>query len=99
MRKIVSLFLTLLLASSVVFAHGGPGNLLGTVKEVTDGHMVVTSKDGHEVTVHLTGKTKYEKASKPASVQDVIEGARVSVKLEKDGKTAVMVRIGGSKVK
>jgi hypothetical protein len=56
--------------------------------------MVVTTQDGHEVTVHLTEKTKYEKASKAAAKQDVAAGARVSVKLEKDGKTAETVTIG-----
>lgn len=96
MRKIASLFLIILLLSSAALAHGGPGNLLGTVKEVRDEHMVVTSKDGHEVTVHLTAKTKYEKASKPAAIEDVVAGARVSVKLEKDGKTAATVKIGSS---
>lgn len=97
MRKIASLFLIVLLASSVALAHGGPGNLLGAVKEVHDGHMVVTSKDGHEVTVTLTEKTRYEKAGKAATRQDVGVGSRVSVKLEKDGKTAEAVRIGSPK--
>ncbi len=96
MRKIAPLFLIALLASSAALAHGGPGNLLGTVKEVNEGQIVVTTKDGHEVTVQLTEKTVYEKASKPAARQDVVGGARVSVKLEKDGKTAATVKIGSS---
>jgi len=100
MRKIASLFLIVLLASSAALAHGGSsGKLLGTVKEVHEEHMVVTSTDGHEVTVQLTEKTKYEKASQAAAKQDVVAGARVSVKLEKDGKTAVTVTIGSSKSK
>lgn len=99
MRKIASLFLIVLLASSAALAHGGPGNLLGTVKEVNAEQMVVTTKDGHEVTVHLTEKTTYEKASEAAGIHDVAVGGRVSVKLEKDGKTAVTVKIGSSKSK
>jgi hypothetical protein len=96
MRKIASLFLLVLLVSSAALAHGGPGNLLGTVKTLSEGQIVVTSKDGHEVTVQLTEKTTYERAGKAAARQDVVEGARVSVKLEKDGKTAVTVKIGSS---
>jgi hypothetical protein len=99
MRRIVSLVLIVLLASSAALAHGGPGNLLGTVKEINDEHIVVTAKDGHEVTVHLTAKTKYEKAGKAAAIHDVVAGARVSVKLEKDGKTAATVKIGSSRSK
>ncbi|HZI65587.1 MAG TPA: hypothetical protein VFF17_03385 [Thermoanaerobaculia bacterium] len=94
MRTLALLFLIVLLASSTALAHGGPGNLLGIVKEVDENHMVVAARDGHEVTVQLTEKTSYEKASKPAGRQDVVSGARVSVKLEKDGKTAVIVKIG-----
>ncbi len=96
MRKIAPLFLIVLLASSAALAHGGPGSLLGTVKTVSEGQMVVTTKDGHEVTVQLSEKTTYEKASKAAAIQDVVAGARVSVKLEKDGKTAATVKIGSS---
>lgn len=94
MRKLALLFLIVLLAASPALAHGGPGNLLGTVKEVAEKHLVVTARDGHEVTVHLTDKTTYERAGMPAARQDVVGGARVSVKLEKDGKTAVTVKIG-----
>jgi hypothetical protein len=96
MRKIASVFLIVLLASSTVLAHGGPGNLLGIVKTVSEGQMVVTSKDGHEVTVQLTAKTTYERASQAATKQDLAEGTRVSVKLDKDGKTALTVKIGSS---
>lgn len=99
MRKIASLLLIVLVASSVALAHGGPGNLLGIVKEVHDGHVVVTSKDGHEVTVYLSAKTTYEKAGQAATKSDVGVGSRVSVKLEKDGKTAETVKIGSPKPK
>jgi hypothetical protein len=99
MRKIASLFLLVLLASSAALAHGGSGKLLGIVKEVHEEHMVVTSTDGHEVTVQLTEKTTYEKANKTATRADLTVGSRVSVQLEKDGKTAVTVKIGSAKSK
>lgn len=94
MRTLALLFLIVLLASSAALGHGGPGNLLGTVREVDEKQMIVTARDGHEVTVQLTERTSYEKASKPAARQDVVVGARVSVRLEKDGKSAVSVKIG-----
>jgi hypothetical protein len=100
MRRIASLFLIVLLASSAALAHGGSsGKVLGTVKEVHEGHMVVTTKDGHEVTVHLTEKTKYEKASKAATRGDLAPGARVSIVLGKDRKSAATVKIGSPKSK
>lgn len=100
MRKIASLFLVTLLVAAAAVAHGGHGHqVLGILKEVHEEHMVVTTKDGKEVTVHLSEKTKYEKASKAAAKGDLAAGARVSVQLEKDGKTAATVRIGAPKSK
>lgn len=101
MRQIASLLLIFVLASSVALAHGGnSGKVLGIVKDVRDGqHVVVTTQDGHEVTVHLTRNTKYQRAGKAVTKKAVAAGARVSVKVAKDGKTAVSVTIGSPKSK
>lgn len=101
MRRIASLLLMVLLASSVVLAHGtNSGKVLGIVKDVRDGqHVVVTTQDGHEVTVHLTKKTKYEQAGRAVTKSAVAAGARVSVRLAKDRKTAVTVIIGSPRSK
>jgi hypothetical protein len=95
MRKIFAFLLLTALAAGTAFAHGGHGHqLLGTVKELTDDHLVVTATDGHEVTVALTAATEYEKDGKPAQRSDLETGVRVSVRLTEDDKTAVTVKIG-----
>lgn len=100
MRKIGSLFLVLLLGASVLLAHGGSSHkLLGTVKEVHEEHVVVTTKDGKEVTLQLTAKTKYERAGKTVTKDQLVAGDRVAVALEEDDKTAATVKIGLSKPK
>ena len=100
MRKTVSLFVVALFISAAVFAHDGHVHqILGTVKEVQGEQMVVTTKDGKEVTVHLTEKTKFEKAGDPATRKDLTAGARVSVHLENDGKSAATIKIGTPKSK
>ena len=100
MRKLASLFLGLLIGTSALLAHGANAHkLLGTVKEVHEQHLVVTTKDGKEVTLQLTAKTKYEKAGKAGTKDQLAAGDRVAVQLEEDDKTAATIRIGTQKEK
>ena len=81
--------------AGAAFAHGGKSHqLLGTVKELHENHLVVTTTDGHEATVMLTQETQYEKDKKPAKRSDLVAGVRVSVQLTEDDKNAVKVKIG-----
>ncbi len=95
MRKIFAFLLIASFAAGAAFAHGGKSHqLLGTVKELHENHLVVTSTDGHEVTVALTETTQYEKDKKPAARSDLEPGVRVSIKLTEDDKSAVKIKIG-----
>jgi hypothetical protein len=95
MRKIFVFLLIATFAASAAFAHGGKSHqLLGTVKELHENHLVVTATDGHDVTITLAETTQYEKDKKPAKRSDLKAGARVSVQLTEDDKTAVKVKIG-----
>jgi YHS domain-containing protein len=95
MRKVFILLLIATFAAGAVFAHGGKSHqLLGTVKELHEDHLVVKAADGHESTVHLTKATVYEKDKKPATRAALVAGARVSVQLTEDNKSAVKVKIG-----
>ncbi|MGH2626213.1 MAG: DUF5666 domain-containing protein [Anaerolineales bacterium] len=95
MPKIFALLLITAFAAGAVFAHGGESHqLLGTVEEIHEDHLVVTANDGHTVTVRLTESTQYEKEKKPARRSDLAVGARVSIRLTEDDKTALKVKIG-----
>lgn len=95
MRRIFVFLLLATLAAGAVFAHGGKSHqLLGTVKSLHENHLVVTATDGHEATVTLTENTQYEKDRKPATRAALVAGARVSIQLTEDDKTAVKVKIG-----
>ena len=97
MRKILVLLLIASFAAGAAFAHGGKSHLLlGTVKQLADDHLVVTSTDGHEVTVMLTEATQYQKDKKPATRSALAVGARVSIQLSEDNKTAVKVKVGAA---
>ena len=100
MRKIASLVLVSLFVAAAASAHGGSSHkLLGIVKEVHEEHLIVTMKEGKEVTLQLTARTKYEKAGEAAAKSDLAPGVRVSVQLEEDDKTAATVKIGSSRSK
>ena len=95
MRKILALLLVAAFSAGTAFAHGGPNHqLLGTVKELHEDHLVVTATDGDQVTVALTGTTQYEKDKKPAKRSDLAAGERVSIQLTEDDKSAVKIKIG-----
>ena len=95
MRKILTFLLIALFATSAAFAHEGKSHkLLGTVKALHENHLVVTTPDGREKTVQLTQTTRYEKDKKAVTRAALVAGARVSVNLSEDDKTAVKVTIG-----
>ena len=102
MRRIFVLLLIAKFAATfggTAFAHGGKSHqLLGTVKELHENHLVVTATDGHQATVALAKATKYEKDMKPATRAALVVGSRVSIQLTEDNKTAVKVKIGGVNV-
>ncbi len=96
-NKLFAFLLITLFAAGAALAHGGESHqLIGTVKELHENHIVVTATDGHEVTVTLTESTQYEKDKKPAQRSDLEAGVRVSIKLGEDDKTAVKVKIGSA---
>jgi hypothetical protein len=95
MRKVFVLLLIATFAAGAVFAHGGKSHLLlGTVKELHKDHLVVKATDGHETTVALAKATLYEKDKKPATAAALVVGARVSIQLTEDNKSAVKIKIG-----
>lgn len=95
MRKILAFLLVAAFATGAAFAHGGKSHqLLGTIKELHENHLVVTATDGHVATVKLTKTTQYEKDKKAATRSALAAGVRVSIQLTEDDTTAVKIKIG-----
>jgi hypothetical protein len=92
-HRLLPALLALAIAATAL-AHGGHKHqFLGTVKALHDNHLAVTTTDGKEETFTLTDKTRYTKGTAAATKADLKEGARVSVHVENDGKTATTVKI------
>lgn len=102
MRRIFVLLLIGTFAATfagTAFAHGGKSHqLLGTIKELHENRLVVTATDGHQATVALAKATRYEKDLKPVTRAALVVGARVSIQLTEDNKTAVKIKIGAAPV-
>ena len=95
MRKLVVTLLLFVAFAATALAHGGKTHrLMGTVKALHEDHLTITTTDGKEAAAHLTPETKYEKAGQPADRSALVEGARVSIQLDEDDKTALKIKIG-----
>ena len=96
MRRMFAFFALAALFTTGAFAHGGKShNVMGTVEQVRENQLTITTTAAKEATVTLTSDTKYEKDGKAADRAALVRGARVSIQLDEDDKTALKVKIGG----
>jgi len=96
MRKILTLLLVTAAFATTALAHGGRSHqLLGTVKSLHENDLTITTTAGREASVNLTADTKYEKDKKASDRSALVEGARVSIQLDEDDKTAIKIKVGG----
>ena len=96
MRKSALVAFVLILASSLAFGHAGEEHTyMGTVQSKhADGSFMLKKTDGEVMHVEVNAKTVYLRAdNSAAAAADLAAGKRVVVKISKDGKTALSVRM------
>jgi hypothetical protein len=95
-RYLAAIALVILPVSAL--AHGGGEHIMGTVKAVDGGSLIVETMEKKAVKVVIDDKTRFEKDGAPASARDLTVGARVVVHTAKrkdaGDLTAVLVRVG-----
>lgn len=97
LRRLTIISILTLALAATAFAHGGHKHqFLGTVKMLHENHLVVTTTEKKDVTFTLTATTRLSKGPNAATKADLIEGARVSVSVENDGRTATTVKIAAN---
>ena len=95
MHRFAVILLLFVAAAGAALAHQGKSHrLLGTVESVAEERLTVTRTDGSRATVALTPETRYEKDQKATDRSALVAGARVSIELTEDDRTAVKVKIG-----
>ncbi len=102
MKRIVILTLLFLFTATIAFAHAGEEHTyLGTVTKLNaDGSFVIKMTNGKDRTVLVSKNTKYLHADGHAAKRsEVAVGKRVSVRIAKDGKTALNVKFSAPEKK
>jgi Domain of unknown function (DUF5666) len=87
-HQIVSLFVLVVLISSVSFAHGDKKHVMGTLEKINADSVVVKQADGKSVEVKLASSTMYvTRDGKAAKVSDLAVGDRVVIHATPNGDT------------
>jgi hypothetical protein len=93
--KIVTVY-TILIFSTLVFAHGNEQHVMGTVAKIEPGSISVRTTTGDVKSVMVLPETKFAKGSSPATQQDLKVGDRVVIHAKPEGSRlhATEVKIG-----
>jgi uncharacterized protein GlcG (DUF336 family) len=101
MKKTLTVTLLLLFAvATVAFGHAGETHgYMGTITTLNnDGSFMLKKTDGTTMLVLVAKTTSYLHADdKAATAADLKAGSRVVVKISKDGKTALSVKMAAAK--
>lgn len=95
MKRMTLLTLLFLFTATVAFAHAGEEHTyLGTVTKINaDGSFVIKMTNGKERTILVSKTTAYIHADgHKGKREELVVGKRVSVRIAKDGKTAIHVK-------
>jgi Domain of unknown function (DUF5666) len=98
MKRIILLFVMVVLAVGVAFAHGKAQHVMGTVTAMTDDSITARTAAKDPVTVYTMPETKYDKSGTPGSMKDLKVGDRVVIHAAKmnDKLMATEVRFGAA---
>ena len=99
-KRIAILSLLFLFTATIAFAHAGEEHTyLGTVTKVNaDGSFVIRMTNKKDRTVLVSKNTTYTHSDgHEAKRAEVVVGKRVSVRISKDGKTALSVKFSAAK--
>lgn len=99
MKRIAILSLLFLFTATLAFAHAGEEHTyLGTITKIhKDGSFVMKMTNGKDRTVLVSESTTYTHADGHEGKRaELVAGKRVSVKISKDGKTALTVKFSAA---
>ena len=86
LKKAITLSFIALFLAGVLLAHGNATHLMGTVTALGKDTVTIQDKDGKTVVVMLEKATKYLKAKKPVSIDELKVGTRVVIDAEMNEK-------------
>src|SRR6058998_2524243 len=86
LKRLLVCAFTFLLSAGLLLAHGNATHLMGTVTAVGKDTVTIKDKDGKSVVVMLEKSTKYLKAKKPVTIDELKVGTRVVIDAEMNEK-------------
>jgi len=100
MKKTLAISFLLFIAATMAFGHAGEvHSYMGTVTTLhDDGSFMLKTTDGKTMHVQVATTTTWLRADGSAATASELEaGARAVVKISKDGKTALSVKMASRK--
>lgn len=101
MKKTFALaFVFLFIVSTLALAHAGEvHSYMGTIATIhEDGSFILKKTDGKTLHVQVGKTTKYlHSDDQPATAKDLEPGLRVVVKMSKDARTALSVKMAAAR--
>ena len=96
MKRIISFAVALLVASTLVRAHGVNEHVRGVVTEVTPKTITVKVDEKTTKSLTITSKTTVQQNGKTVTLADVKVGNRVVIDVPEKTSDALLVQIGAA---
>jgi hypothetical protein len=96
MKRLIALVVSVGLAGTIAFAHGGNEHVRGVVTQISAQSITVQTADKATKTLTLTDKTVFERAGKAAHLADVKVGDRVVIDVRQKTTNALLIKIGAT---
>jgi hypothetical protein len=97
MKQLATFTAMIVLAGTIVFAHGGNEHVRGIVTQVSAQSITVQTADKATKTLMVTDKTTVQRAGKGAHLGDVKVGDRVVIDVAQKTTNALLIQIGAAK--
>lgn len=96
MKRLITLVASVVIAGTIVFAHGGNEHVRGVVTQISAQSIVVQTADKTSKTLTLTDKTTVQRSGKAAHLADVKVGDRVVIDVPEKTTNALLIQIGAT---
>ena len=96
MNRLITLSVSIILAGTVVFAHGGNEHVRGIVTQISSQAVTVQTTSKVNRTLTLSDKTTFKLGGKTAHLADLKVGDRVVIDVPEKTTQALLIQIGAA---
>jgi hypothetical protein len=96
MKRLITLSVSMILAGTVVFAHGGNEHVRGIVTQIASQSVTVQTTSKVTRTLTLSDKTTFKQGGKTAHLADLKVGDRVVIDVPEKTTQALLIQIGAA---